>query len=61
MQVITIASVAIALFTPFKQAQFGVNFASGYDFKVSAGNEILRTETFHTPGAMEKNIGGILF
>lgn len=61
MQITTSASVAIALLAPFTQAQLGVNFASGYDFEVSAGNEILRTETVYTPGAMEKNIRRILF
>jgi hypothetical protein len=39
----------------------GLTFGPGYQFKVSAGNEIIRAETTYTPGAMEKNIKGILF
>jgi hypothetical protein len=56
----------IPLITPFVNAQLGdggraLTFGPGYQFKVSAGNEIIRAETTYTPGAMEKNIKGILF
>ncbi|TLD19372.1 hypothetical protein E2P81_ATG06989 [Venturia nashicola] len=61
MQATAYATIVIALLIPLAGAQLGVNFASGYDFKVYTGNEILRTETVYTPGAMEKNIKGILF
>ncbi|QDS71419.1 hypothetical protein FKW77_003339 [Venturia effusa] len=61
MQVSTIALYVVAILASLVSAQLGLNFASGYDFKVSAGNEVLRSETIYTPGAMEKNIKGILF
>lgn len=59
-QTTTCTSIAIVLLIPLVQAQLGVNFASVYDLKVSAGNEMQRTETIYTPGAMEKNIKGVL-
>ena len=43
------------------QGSRALKFGPGYDFKVSAGKEIIRAETTYTPGAMEKSIKGILF
>lgn len=50
-----------SLFAMLVRAQMSVNFGPGYDFKVAPGNEIVRAETTYTPGAMEKNIKGLLF
>jgi hypothetical protein len=57
-----ISHILIPALTPLVSGQiWTLNFGPGYDFRVAAGNEIIRAETTYTPGAMEKNIKGILF